>query len=231
MGNGEHPLPHGHQVRGALGHAPAAARGAEAPPLTRERQQPFERAITAPDPGEAVRQHPAVEELPELADDERWQPNPVRAVPDRRREVGPVPADDAVEHARRRRARDVDAGRRERQVAGRVPARDARSGAGCVSLVTRVRRRVSATRGADSRRGVDAGTSKVVASARARRLDGATQRLQAPCATNAASPCVRAGCAQEPFCIVEARRVRRRAGSAAARRAAAPRPATPSTRS
>jgi hypothetical protein len=49
-----------------------------------------------------VRQHATAEELLELAHDERGQPNAVGPVADLRGEVAPVPADDALEHARRR---------------------------------------------------------------------------------------------------------------------------------
>jgi hypothetical protein len=43
-----------HQVRGALGHAPAAAARAEPPALVGERHQVLERTPLASHPGEAV---------------------------------------------------------------------------------------------------------------------------------------------------------------------------------
>ena len=91
-----------HEVGGPFGHPPAAAARAEAPPLQAERHEPLERAVGTPHPREAVRQHATAEELPELAHDERGQPNAVGPVADLRGEVAPVPADDAIEHARRR---------------------------------------------------------------------------------------------------------------------------------
>ena len=114
----EHPLAHGHvgrqhvihEVSRTLGHPPPAAARAEAAPLARERHEPLEGAVGTAHAGEAVRQHPAAEELPELGDDERRQPDSVGPGLDggeeRRRGACARPP----EHARRRRPRHVDAG-------------------------------------------------------------------------------------------------------------------------
>ncbi len=69
----EDPLAHGHtrqhvvdEAGGGLGHAPAAAARAEATALAGERHKPLERAIVAAEAREAVRQHTASQEVPEL---------------------------------------------------------------------------------------------------------------------------------------------------------------------
>lgn len=90
------------EVRSALGHAPAATARAEAAPFAAERHEPLERAVGAPHPREAVRQDATAQELPELVDDERGQPDAVGPVADVCGDVAPVPLDDAVEHARGR---------------------------------------------------------------------------------------------------------------------------------
>src|SRR5439155_11054805 len=71
MGHCENPLPHGyarqhlvHEVRGLLGHASTAAAWAEAPPLARERHEPFVGAVAAAHSGKAARQDATREELP-----------------------------------------------------------------------------------------------------------------------------------------------------------------------
>jgi hypothetical protein len=117
VGNREHPLPHRdigwedvlHQVRRALGHPSAAAVRTEAAALAAERHEPLERAVAAAHTGEAMSEDPTAKELPELVGDERRQANTVGTLAYYRREIVPVPTDDTVEHARRRRARDVDA--------------------------------------------------------------------------------------------------------------------------
>jgi hypothetical protein len=110
MGYREHPLAYRqvgrehvlHEVGGPLGHAPAATARAEAPPLAAERYEPFEGTVAAPHPCEPLRQDATAEELPELVDYERRQPNAVGPAADIRGEIAPVPADDGIEHACRR---------------------------------------------------------------------------------------------------------------------------------
>ncbi len=74
---GEHPLAHADrgqdaigQVRGRLGHAPAAAGGTEAAALAGEGHQGVLATARAVNAGEAVGQHAAFEEAQELALDE-----------------------------------------------------------------------------------------------------------------------------------------------------------------
>jgi len=55
-----------------------------------------------------VRQHPAAEEFLELGTDERRQPDPIGPRLDGRDKFAEMRAHEAVEHARRRRARHVD---------------------------------------------------------------------------------------------------------------------------
>lgn len=73
VGQAQHPLANRHarqhildEARGGLGHAAADAPRAEAAAFARERHEPFERALAAPETGTAVRQHAAREEIPEL---------------------------------------------------------------------------------------------------------------------------------------------------------------------
>src|SRR6185369_15163449 len=62
MRDREHPLAHGDvgwedvldEMCRALGHAPSAAARTEAPPLTGEGEQAFERAVAPANPGEAM---------------------------------------------------------------------------------------------------------------------------------------------------------------------------------
>ena len=104
----EYPLPDRHvgrqhvvdEVRRALGHAPSPAARTNRPPFAREGHEPLERAVPAPHAGEAVRQHPTPEELPELGGDERWQATPISPGIDGGEEVGEVRAHNTVEHAR-----------------------------------------------------------------------------------------------------------------------------------
>lgn len=92
MRDREHPLAHGDvgwedvldEMCRALGHAPSAAARTEAPPLTGEGEQAFERAVAPANPGEAMGQHPSAEELPELVDDECRQPDTVGVLANRR---------------------------------------------------------------------------------------------------------------------------------------------------
>jgi hypothetical protein len=80
VGKAQHPLAHWdarqHLVDepgGGFGHAPAAAARAEAPALAGKRHEPLEQALGAPQAREAVRQHPAGQEVPELLFHEPWQ--------------------------------------------------------------------------------------------------------------------------------------------------------------
>jgi len=73
VGQAQHPLANRHarqhiidEASGGLGHAAAAAAGAEAAAFARERHEPFERALAAPETAKAVRQHAAREEMPEF---------------------------------------------------------------------------------------------------------------------------------------------------------------------
>ena len=97
------------QMRRALGHPAAPAARAEAAPFARKGEQPLEPAGAAAHPGEPVRQHPAAHELVELGAHEGRQPDTVRPRFQGGGERGKMRAHDAVEHARRRRARHVDA--------------------------------------------------------------------------------------------------------------------------
>ena len=116
MRDREHPLSDGHvgwqhmihEVRRAFGHPPSAATRTDRPPLAREGHEPLERALPAPDAREAMGQHPAAKELPELVDDEAGKATAVRLCVHGGEELGEVRAHDAVEHARRRRSGDVD---------------------------------------------------------------------------------------------------------------------------
>jgi hypothetical protein len=99
----QHPLAHGHprqhpvhQPSRALGHAPAAAARAEAPPLARKRHQPLERALRASQAREAVRQDPARQEVAELLLHEGRQRHAVRLPPGRLEEGVEVLVDHAV---------------------------------------------------------------------------------------------------------------------------------------
>jgi len=58
----------------------------------------FERAVPAPHAGEAVAQHSASQEFPELVDDEPGETTAVRLRVDGGEELGEVCAHDAVEH-------------------------------------------------------------------------------------------------------------------------------------
>src|SRR5712691_2032818 len=69
----QHPLAHGHarqhlvdNTGGALRHAPPAATRAEAPALAGKRHEPLHSAVGALQAREAVRQHPAGQEISEL---------------------------------------------------------------------------------------------------------------------------------------------------------------------
>ena len=64
---GEHTI---HEVRGTLGHAAAAAAGAEAAALAGKGDQPLQRAGVAPEAGEAVGEDAAGKELAEFLFDE-----------------------------------------------------------------------------------------------------------------------------------------------------------------
>src|SRR2546428_10060059 len=75
-----HPLAHRHarqhvvdEAGRALRHAPAPAARAEATPFARERDEAFERALAAPQPGKAPLQYATREKIPELLFDERRQ--------------------------------------------------------------------------------------------------------------------------------------------------------------
>ena len=76
----QHPLAYRHawddlvdQVRGALGHAPRAARGAKPAPLAGERHQLLVRAVSAANAQESVRQNPAFEKGLKLVSDKLRQ--------------------------------------------------------------------------------------------------------------------------------------------------------------
>ena len=60
----------------ALGHPPPATARTDTPPLAGEGQQTLERAVPASNAHEAVRQHAATEELPELAPTNVGSPTP-----------------------------------------------------------------------------------------------------------------------------------------------------------
>jgi hypothetical protein len=114
----EHPLAHGHvggqhviyEVRCALGHSPSPAARTDRAPLAREGHQPLERAVPAPDAREAMGQHPAAQEFPELVDDEAGKTTAVRFGVHGCEELGEVRAHDAVQHTRRRRSGHVGGG-------------------------------------------------------------------------------------------------------------------------
>jgi len=76
---------------------PTAAR-AEASPLAGERHEPLERAVGAPQAREAVRQHPAGQEVAELVFHELRQRWAVRVAPGRVEEGLEVLVDHAVQH-------------------------------------------------------------------------------------------------------------------------------------
>jgi hypothetical protein len=89
------------QVRRPFDHPPSAAAWTHRATLARKRHE----GSNAQSPQRTrakLRQHAAAEELSELAHDERGEPRPVGPVADVGGEVAPVPADDAVEHTRRR---------------------------------------------------------------------------------------------------------------------------------
>jgi hypothetical protein len=94
-----------------LGHSPATARRAEAPPLAGERDEDLVPAVVAAESGEATRHDTAREELPELPLDERGKPLPVVAagssLGEKRLEML---AKHLVEHAVLRAAPNVGAG-------------------------------------------------------------------------------------------------------------------------
>ena len=104
----EHPLSHRHigehgihQVRGTLGHPPAAATWTEAAPLTRERHQSVETARGAAESREPAGQPPAPQKVPKLVFDKPRQP---LALPQRgrlRTECLEVVENDLIERAPR----------------------------------------------------------------------------------------------------------------------------------
>src|SRR2546426_12413980 len=79
-----HPLAHRHarqhvvnEAGRALPHAPAPATRAEATPFARERDEAFQRALAAPQPGKAPLQYATPEKIPEPLFDERPQARPL----------------------------------------------------------------------------------------------------------------------------------------------------------
>ena len=102
----QHPLAHRHarqhvvdEAGRALRHAPAPAARAEATPFARERDEAFERALAAPQPGKAPLQYAAREKIPELLFDERRQPRPVGVVGRRVEEGFEVLVDHTIQDA------------------------------------------------------------------------------------------------------------------------------------
>jgi len=65
---------HGHETRGALGHAAAPAARAEAAALAGKGHEPLEGAVPTAEPLKAMRQHAAREEISELLLHELRQP-------------------------------------------------------------------------------------------------------------------------------------------------------------
>ena len=101
----QHPLAHGHarqhlvdQTGGALGHASAAAARAEAPALAGKRHEVLQRAVGTSQAREAVRQHPAGQEVPELLFHEPRQRGAVGVTLGRLEEGVEVLGDHAVQH-------------------------------------------------------------------------------------------------------------------------------------
>ena len=81
MGQAQHPLSYRHmrqdavhETRGAFGHAPAPAARAEAAPLAGKGHEPLESTVPTAEPGKAMRQHAAREEISELLLHELRQP-------------------------------------------------------------------------------------------------------------------------------------------------------------
>lgn len=105
VGQAQHPLAHRdvrqdavHEARGALGHAPASAARTESAALAGEGHEPLESAGAA-EPGKAMRQDAAREELPELLFHELWQPVAIGGMRRRIQERLQMLVDHAVQHA------------------------------------------------------------------------------------------------------------------------------------
>ncbi len=106
VGEAQDPLAYGHsgqhlvhQMGGALGHAPAPAARAEAAALARERHEPLERAGAASNPGKAMGQDAAGEEVPELPLHEVRQAGALGALGRLAKKGLQVVVDDLVEDA------------------------------------------------------------------------------------------------------------------------------------
>ena len=108
------------QVRGALAHAPAAARRADAP-LAGKGDENLSRTAVAPEARKAARHHATGEELAQLALHE------ARHAPRRRRAGAPRPERSRGARARRRAGRSARAGGARTSAArGRAPPRACR---------------------------------------------------------------------------------------------------------
>jgi hypothetical protein len=106
VGHAQHPLADRHprqhridQVGGLRRHPPPAAARAEAPTLAGEGHEPFEGTGPTAHASEATREHPAAEELAELALDEMWKDMPVAGRSDRREQRLEVLPHNRVEDA------------------------------------------------------------------------------------------------------------------------------------
>ena len=87
------------EARGGLGHAPAPATGTEAAPFAGKGHEPLERALPAPQAGEAVRQDATGEKVPKLLLHERRQAGALGVVSRGIEERVQVRVDDPVPHA------------------------------------------------------------------------------------------------------------------------------------
>ena len=86
MGQAHYPLADGYdgehlvdEVSGALDHAPATARRAEASSFARKGNEAFEAAVATADSRKPIGQDAALEEAAQLALDETWQTGAVAA--------------------------------------------------------------------------------------------------------------------------------------------------------
>jgi len=130
MRQGEHPLADRHrrqhsvdQMRGALGHPPAAAAGAGRAALTRKSHEALGVAVVALKASEAPGPHAAGEKVAELALDKRRQAVATGAFGGGAEERGEMLADDLVEHGMLRVTRAVGAHRSHRRAGVGRPVR------------------------------------------------------------------------------------------------------------
>jgi hypothetical protein len=81
-----------------FGHPPPATAGREPSALAGEGREPLERTLGTPKPREALGQHPAADEVPELVLNEAGQAAPIAAARELPEEGPQALTNDGVEH-------------------------------------------------------------------------------------------------------------------------------------